>query len=188
MALVQLTSEMSAGDLFVGVGTMLLAAVTAWLAARTSREVALTKEGLALNRESIEALDRPFIVATPNDIHGLVGFIEPGPEHPGFRFAYRLWNIGKGPAIVNDVSLIDLSTQHEYLTDVERIERAVAVAPSGRDELSSLADGAPPGVGAHLALRISYRSASGMSYMTHSSIEVVEGLRCICRDFRRAPA
>jgi hypothetical protein len=63
---------------------MLLAVFTAWLATRTSREVKLTKEGLALNRESIEALGRPFVVATPNDHFGLIGFIEPGPEHPAF--------------------------------------------------------------------------------------------------------
>lgn len=65
MAIVDVTCEVSAGDLLVGGGTLLLAFFTAWLAFRTSRQVELTKEGLGLSRESIEALDRPFVIATP---------------------------------------------------------------------------------------------------------------------------
>lgn len=175
---------MTAGDLLVGAGTLLLAAFTAWLAFRTSRQVELTKESLGLSRESIEALDRPFVIATPNEHNRVLGFVEPGPEHPGARFSYRLWNIGKGPAIITDVSLFDQSTGREYLTEAEKVQRAIAVAPAGRDELSPLAGG-PPGVGAKLKLRISYRSASGTSYRTESSVDVVENLYCICRDFRR---
>lgn len=177
---------MSAGDLLVGAGTLLLAVFTAWLAFRTSRQVKLTKESIGLSRESIEALDRPFVIATPNEHHRVLGFVEPGPEHPGVRFAYRLWNIGKGPAIVTDVSLSDPSTGREYLTEAEKVQRAVAVPPAGRDELSLLAGG-PPGVGAKLRLRVSYDSASGLNYRTESSIDVVEDLYCICRDFRRDP-
>lgn len=175
---------MTAGDLLVGAGTLLLACFTAWLAFRTSRQVKLTEQSLDLSRESIEALDRPFVIATPNEDHQVLGFIEPGPEHPGMRFAYRLWNIGKGPAIVTDVSLFDPSSEREYLTGAEKFQRASAAAPAGRDELSVLADG-PPGVGAKLRLRISYQSASGMSYSTESSVDVVENLYCTCRDFRR---
>jgi len=88
MGLVEVSSEMSAGDLLVvGAGTLLLAVFTAWLAFRTSRQVKLTKESLGLSRESIEALDRPFVIATPNGHHRVLGFLEPGPEHPGLRFA-----------------------------------------------------------------------------------------------------
>lgn len=184
MALVEVTCEVSAGDLLVGGGTLLLAFFTAWLAFRTSRQVELTKESLGLSRESIEALDRPFVIATPNEDHHVLGFIEPGAEHPGVRLAYRLWNIGKGPAIITDVSLSDSSTGREYLTAAEKVQRAIAVAPAGRDELSVLADG-PPGVGASLRLSISYRAASGLPYRTESSVDVVEDLFCICRDFRR---
>lgn len=76
--------EMTAGELIVGVGTGALAAFTAWLAARTSREVKLTERGLGLTRESIEALDRPFVVVTPNEHHQAVAFrdveTETGPR------------------------------------------------------------------------------------------------------------
>lgn len=184
MGLVEVSSQMSAGDLLVGAGTLLLAAFTALLALRTSRQVKLTKESLRLSRESIEALDRPFVIATPNEDHRVLGFIEAGPEHPGVRFAYRLWNIGKGPAIVTDVSLFDPSTDREYLTEAEKVQRAIAVAPAGRDELSLLAGG-PPGVGAKLRLRVSYQSGAGLAYRTESSVDVFENLYCICQDFRR---
>jgi hypothetical protein len=184
MELVEVSSEMSAGDLLVGAGTLLLAVFTAWLAFRTSQQVKLTRESLGLSRESIEALDRPFVIATPNEHHRVLGFLEPGPEHPGLRFAYRLWNIGKGPAIVTDVSLVDPSTGREYLTEAEKVQRAIAVAPAGRDELSPLVRGAP-GIGAKLKLRVNYQSASGMAYSTESNVAVVENLYCICQDFRR---
>jgi hypothetical protein len=186
MGFLEVSSEMSAGDLLVGVGTLLLAVFTAWLAFRTSRQVQLSRKSLTLNRESIEALDRPFVIATPNGHHNVMGFIEPGPDHPGMRFAYRLWNIGKGPAIVTNVRLTDDDARREYLTPAEEVQRPVATAPAGRDELSVLAD-EPPDTAETLHLRITYESANGRSYTTHSNVEIVENLFCICQDFRREP-
>ena len=41
MAFLDVTSDMTAGDLVVGLGTLALAGFTAWLARRTSAEVAV---------------------------------------------------------------------------------------------------------------------------------------------------
>ncbi|HEV7481503.1 MAG TPA: hypothetical protein VGO13_00185 [Solirubrobacterales bacterium] len=187
MCLIDLTSEMTAGDALVGAGTILLAGFTGLLAKKTSGEVELTKRGLDLTRESIEAADRPFVIATPNEERQAIGFLDPGPGHDGIRFVYRLWNIGKGPAIVAHVSLVDATSGREYLSEEGQFERAVAIAPAGRDELGLLVDGAP-GVGAELILQVNYRSAAGNEYMTRSQVAVVDGLLCICRDFRRQEA
>lgn len=181
----EVTGEMTAGDLLVGVGTLLLAAFTFRLAQRTSREVTLTEEALALNRESIEALDRPFVIATPDGNHHLLGFKELGSEHPGWRFVFRLWNMGKGPAIVEHMSLVESFRHHEYLTGDESMERAVAMDPPVFDGLSRLVGNAPPGPNADLVLRIHYRSASGVGYVTTSKVHVTNDLSCICTDFRR---
>lgn len=178
-----LTGEMTAGELLVGMGTLALAIFTAWLAKRTSREVELNEHGLRLTRESIEAIDRPFVIASANNHYNALAFLDPGGEHPGMRFAYCLWNLGKGPAIVEQVSLRD-SAGTEYLTEIDGLERAIAVAPGIRDELTPFAGGVP-GVGAELRLSIRYRSASGRRYRTESALLVNDRLWCTCRDFRR---
>jgi hypothetical protein len=181
----RISGDMTAGELLVGVGTLALAAFTAWLAARTSAEVKVSEEQIRLSREGIEALDRPFIIASPDEEHSLLGFAEVGPQHAGWRFVYRLWNIGKGPAIVENMSLVDASTQREYLTSNEKMERPVAMQPPVYDGLSQLVSNSPPGAGAELILRITYRSASGTRYVTSSRVQVTGNLSCICTDFQR---
>jgi hypothetical protein len=54
---ISITGQMTAGELAVAVGTLLLAGFTVLMAHRTGREVELT-------RESIEAIDRPFLVGS----------------------------------------------------------------------------------------------------------------------------
>ena len=176
--------EMNAGELLVGTATLLLATITAWLARRTSRQVMISEKGLDLTRESIEAFEKPFMIATPDVNHTLLGFKEVGPQHPGWRFVYRLWNLGKGPAIVENMSLVD-SSGREYLTSNERMERPIAVDPPVFDGLSTLVDNSAPKANTELTLRILYRSASGRRYTTVSRVQVTGDLSCICTDFRR---
>lgn len=176
--------EMNAGELLVGTATLLLATITAWLARRTSRQVTISEKGLGLTRESIEAFEKPFMIATPDANYTMLGFKEVGPQHPGWRFVYRLWNLGKGPAIVENMSLVD-NRGREYLTSSERMERPIAVDPPVFDGLSTLVDNSAPGTNTELTLRIRYRSASGRRYTTVSRVEVTDDLSCICTDFRR---
>lgn len=180
-----LDGKINLGDLLVAIGTLLLAFFTYRLATRTSRVAALTERGLALSRESIEALDRPFIIASPDEQHQLLGFSNQlGPEHEGWRFVYRLWNLGKGPAIVEQMSLVDPDSSREYLDESEKMERSVAMNPPVHDGLTKLRNGTP-GAGANLLLKITYRSASGSRYATVSRLLVTDNLSCICTDFQR---
>jgi hypothetical protein len=96
-----LTDEMTAGELLVGIGTLALALFTAWLAKRTSREVQLNEISLGLTRESIEALDRPFVIATPNGDHGTIAFLEPGPSHPECDSSIASGTSARGPQSSN---------------------------------------------------------------------------------------
>jgi hypothetical protein len=185
---ISIDGHMTAGDLIVGGGTLALACVTWWLAHRTGQEVELTEEGLRLTRESIEAQDRPWVIATPNEHHKLLGFVDIGmvsmdPHEPEFRFAYRLWNVGKGPAVVYYVTLCD-EAGNQLLGEEQMIERPVATTAVGRDELASIR-GDMPGQGAELALTIRYRSGSGAEYETRSKVTVQDGGYCLCRDFSR---
>jgi hypothetical protein len=185
---VTLQREMTAGDLLVGLGTLLLATFTWNLARRTSKAVKISEVGLELSRESIEALDRPFVIATPDGNRSLLGFAEVGPEHPGWRFVYRLWNLGKGPAIVDAMSLVDAVSQREHLTQDELMERPVAMTPPVYDGLSRLEGNSPPATGSELTLRIWYRTASGTRYVSISRVKVTGNLSCICTDFRQEEA
>jgi hypothetical protein len=184
-ATLYISGEASLGDLLVAFGTLLLAVFTYLLARRTNHAVGVSEQGVALNRESIEASERPFLIATPDANHSLLGFTEPGSEHPGWRFIYRLWNLGRGPAIVDGMSLIDIATGYEYLTTDEQMERPVAMNPPVYDGLSRLSANIPPAPSSNLILRISYRSASGQHYVSTSTVIVTENLSCICSDFRR---
>lgn len=60
---IYVSGDVTLGELIVGIGTLALAGVTGWLARRTSEDVELSREGLKLTRESIEAADRPFLIA-----------------------------------------------------------------------------------------------------------------------------
>lgn len=55
MALIHISPDMTAGDLVVGVGTLLLALFTFTLARKAGREVKVSEEQVRLARESIEA-------------------------------------------------------------------------------------------------------------------------------------
>jgi len=181
----RVTDQMTAGDLLVGIGTLALALFTAWLAQRTSREVRLNEANLALTRESIEALDRPFVIASPSNLYKTMAFRE-FEEHPGMRFIYCLWNVGKGPAIVDQVALLDRRGV-DHLAEMDSIQRAIAV-DGVRDEITPVSSDGLPGPGYptdELKLQISYRSASGRRYMTESMLMVTSDLLCTCRNFRR---
>jgi hypothetical protein len=185
---VTVVSRVSVGDLIVGGGTLLLAGFTALLARQTRDAVAVSERGLELNRAGVEALDRPFVIASPDQERSLLGFAEPGGAHEGWRFVYRLWNLGKGPAIVDDMSLVETTGGREFLTADESMERAVAMNPPVFDGLSRLEHGAPPGAGAEMSLRIWYRSSAGARYVSISRLQVTGDLSCICTDFRQEPA
>lgn len=176
---VALNCEITIGELIVGIGTLALAGVTWWLASRTSAEVELT-------RESIEAIDRPFLVAeTENfDITPALerGSREPTGDH--WILYAKLENFGKGPAIFDGIGLRDANeneladqswTTDSILKEGDSIDVGIPVTH-------------PADEGASLRLRLYYRSASGARYQTIHELEVIAQNHVARRTFQRSPA
>jgi hypothetical protein len=172
--------DLQLGDALVAFGTIVLAVFTWRLARQARREV--------------EAQDRPFVVATPphsEKINAAIRFFDalerdgydgvPEDTPPEWRFAFRLWNMGKGPAIVDDVTLITADGTN-LLAPIET-ERPVNTG-GVRDETTwRLADETSPESG---ELRISYRDSSRNRYQTTSTVELDdELLTCRVRDYER---
>jgi hypothetical protein len=179
MGLVEITSEMTAGELLVGIGTLALAAFTAWLAWRTSAEVTASEEQIRVSRESIEAQDRPFVVVKGNSaIRHRIAFVQP-------LFMFAIDNVGKGAAIVEEVTLVTEGGTNLLDPSLE----AVPVLPAGESRnLRMPSANGTPGAGTILVLKIWYQSASGARYLTESELEVIEKGSCKARGHRRIDA
>ena len=186
-SLIHLSGDLTLGDLLVGVGTLALAGFTYRLSVYTQRqvhesgrEITTSRESLQVARDSTEAADRPYVIPTPM----------PGTSNIEFRangeLTIRLWNLGRGPAIVSDVQLV--LGDHEVLASLPGFipvhaggaadqalrVRGPVVDLMGRDEL-----------GEQGTLRVFYNSASGTTYMTLSAVRRIE-TRIACRHFIRS--
>ncbi len=178
-----LSGELSIGELIVGLGTLALAFFTWQLALRTREEVTKTEESLRLTREGIEAQDMPYVIPSPNPaFHDRIVIALDSGE---LKLSVRLWNIGKGPAMVTEMSLrtgdgdvlAPLDAQIPVATG-QAHDRYVTLS----DQLSKLGVSTWSG-----ELLILYAHASGEQYVTVSKVDVERGV-VTCRDYRRAPA
>jgi hypothetical protein len=179
--------EINLGDLVVGGGTLALAAFTFTLARRA--------------RESVEAIDMPFVIATPREGYAALQFelVYPtesdrgggqqtiegaAPESRWFQL--RLWNMGKGPAMVSDVQL-----QVRNASLLEPLDLQIPVsAGQGHDLGIPLAadypdDGLPEGTQGTLTIYFSH--AGGMRLKTTCDIDLRCG-RGYCRSYVRDEA
>lgn len=152
---------MTAGDVFVGLGTLALAVFTAWLAWKTSAEVKHGETQLRLTQESIEAIDRPFVVVSRRD-EEMAELLEDGTI---LKFA--LSNLGKGPGIVNELTFV--SSAGENLLK-KPLGEARSLAPDNLVKLK-LPLAKPLHDGEMLTMRTLYSSASGYRYCTESKLQ-----------------
>jgi hypothetical protein len=187
--------EIAAGDALVGLGTLALA----WFTWRLARQ---TKADVETSQHAIEAADMPYVIATPVSTKEQVFMRrsrERGPtllvkQHLGFvdgdggpDVEMRLWNVGKGPAIVKHVQLDindrqvtgHLSTQYPIapaqVADI-RLETLIkSVDDLKIREHPMMMRG---------RLRIVYAHASGTSYETNSMVHV-DGMSLVCDSFER---
>jgi hypothetical protein len=204
---VSITADLSLGDLIVGVGTAALAAMTYLLARKAGQEVDLARQGLSLTsdsiqvtRDSIEALDRPFLVATPQattpsgtafelqpteDEYGEVDLSDPTGEWALFAYVQ---NHGRGPAILDGVSIHDEARQERVPGDW-RVE--MFLPPDEPAQLiiaGTWAENEPPEERDELILRLFYRSASGVRYETAHRLRVEQQHGATRLDFHRSLA
>jgi hypothetical protein len=166
VAFVRLIPEMTVGELVVGLGTLALAGFTAWLARRTSAEVQISEEQIHLSRESIEALDRPFLVLTHYSGEPSVGITQN-------LLLLRVENLGKGPALFEGVRVRLIGRQARVELGENPPEGSIKVVPveGGIDLRVPLRE--QLNEGARFAVEALYRSASAHKYMTLSDLRVL---------------
>ena len=185
-----LTAALTVSDvsgLVVGAGTGALALVTWMLARRTKEDVDLSRKGLALTRESIEALDKPFLVASfdleyPNV--DLSPVFEAGREEPvdaEWTVGMEVENVGRGPAILFGAIAIPDDAEEEP----DGFWTAEVPFKPGQTQELSVHTTVDPDPGQTLKLILRYRSASGRSYVTRHRVRVGKGGRTARLDIRR---
>jgi len=151
----------SFGEMIVAVGTLFLAVVT-WQLAKSSER-------------SLEALDLPFLLATPNrEIAFDLGTVvdDHGEAVDAEWVLYvELVNLGAGPAILDGVCLMDDATNADLVKEnweVDWLIKAGAEVDGWKIPLRH----DPPSHGGLLTLKVYYRSASGNRYQTLHQIRV----------------
>lgn len=183
LASIVVTGEMSLGELLVAAGTLALAGFTWWLAQKTSQEVAKTEEGLQLTRESIEAQDMPFVIGSPDPSVSPSIRIRAFPDGLGF-LSIRLWNLGKGPAMVSELSL--RTGDGDLLNPLEvQIPVATGEVRDLTHPIAGSVDDLPERWSGELL--ILYSHASGARYVTVSKVDV-DARALTCRSYSRRPS
>jgi hypothetical protein len=155
--------EVGAGDFFVGAGTLALAVGTVWLGRHAARQADLAKQ-------SIEDAERPFVIATPHDEHpeGL-GFFQ--DDDGGLWFYYRLWNIGRGPALVIGVGLRELDDGRELMT----FSTPRALATNGAADMEAKIPKHTEPLPTRFTLRVLYQDGSRRAYLTEEVLWLESG-------------
>lgn len=153
------------GDLIVGAGTIFLALVT-WRLARSTAA-------------SVEALDLPFLLATP-DYQGAFNLHAVDPEDEAtdveWALSVELKNLGSGPAILDGIDIYAKDDRKALLKAGWNVDRPVLPeeeelnigipleADAGTEEFSPF------------LLKIFYRSASGHRYVTVHEMEQIRNM------------
>jgi hypothetical protein len=171
-----ISGDLTAGDAIVGGATLALAFFTWRLARQTRKDVELT-------RESIDVLDMPYVIASPQPNRRALEFEVTRGQEWGLLHL-RLWNIGKGPAIVSDVRLEVNSDDLVLPLDMQHAVAAGTARDTGLELSTSWPDdGAEEPFDA--ALTIYYSHASGPEYMTQSIVNLRNDWG-YCRSFARS--
>jgi hypothetical protein len=165
---------LSLGDLIVGAGTLLLAFVT-WRLARSTAA-------------SVEALDLPFLLATPEyqgafNLHA----VDPDDRDTDVEWALsvELTNLGSGPAILDGINIFAKADRRALLKTGWNVDRPVLSeekelnigipleADAGTEEFSPF------------ILEIFYRSSSGIRYVTIHEMEQIRNMGARRLKFKR---
>jgi hypothetical protein len=166
VAFVELTSEMTLGELVVGLGTLALAGFTALLARRTSAEVHISEEQMRLARDNIDALDRPFLVLTHYSAEPCIGVAQN-------LLLLRVENLGKGPALFERVRVRRIGRHADVELGEDPLGGSIKVIPveGGWDFRVPLKE--PLSEGMRFATEAFYRSTSARKYLTLSDLRVL---------------
>jgi hypothetical protein len=179
---VKIAESMTLGDLVVGIGTLLLAGFTCWLGFETRASAQATQE-------AVEASEEPFVIATPTDHLENMNLryseevdlrrdvsppfeIHRADNMDGTHFVrLKLWNVGSGPAIVQQVS-IRRDGEHALLDGLAHAQ-PIGAGVGADIEIGS---SAWPMSSREATLTIDYMRASGLAYRTRSDVVVDDRL------------
>jgi hypothetical protein len=158
--------SLSLGDLIVGTGTLLLAFVT-WQLARSTAA-------------SVEALDLPFLLATP-EYEGAFNFrpSDPSDNDPDdfhWAFSVAVTNLGSGPAILDGIRMRPKAGAKRLLREGWNIDRPVLAEEKDLNLGIPLKVDAAEEEFSPFVLEIFYRSASGLRYVTVHEMEQIRHL------------
>jgi hypothetical protein len=183
----KIQSSMTWGDIIVGAGTLLLAAFTCWLGFET-------RASARAAQEAVEASEEPFVIATPtDDLANMKLRMDEDPSEEGVPppleihrakdsnghfVRLKLWNIGSGPAIVEDVGLYRGS---ERFVDGLPHFQPVGAGVAADIEIGS---SAWPMSSRAATLIVEYTRASGLAYRTSSEV-VIDGPLVLVKTYRR---
>jgi hypothetical protein len=179
------------GELLVAIGTIGLAAFTCWLgwSTRSSARAA---------RDAVELVEVPFVIGMPNDgdydsdrvrPRRSEGPIPKGVKPPGRIHRVRdddgshfirimLWNIGHGPAIVENVTLTAPAKSRQPGSpsgpDETYVDRFGAFSPLGAGMSADVEVPSPawPASSRAATLTVVYRHANGERYETRSAAKI----------------
>jgi hypothetical protein len=162
------------GDLVIGVGTLLLAIGTFMLARSGSK--------------SLEALDMPFVVATPDGDDGAIALIPVGPRGKPptdvkWTLSAELANLGAGPGILEKIDIRERESGKSVTEGAWEIDEPLE--KGARKDVGIPLAGGPPSEGSLLTLDIYYRSASGRPYITNHTIKIGKNQSAKRRTFKR---
>lgn len=156
---------LSLGDLVVGAGTLFLALVTWRLAKSTAA--------------SVEALDLPFLLATP-DSQGAFNLqaVDPGDKDTDVEWALsvELKNLGSGPAILDGIDLYRKADYKNLLKAGWNVDRPVLPEEEGLNIGIPLEADAGTEEFSPFVLKIFHRSASGLRYVTNHEMEQIRNM------------
>jgi hypothetical protein len=183
---IALTNSLTFGDLIVGAGTLALACFTAWLGFET-------RASAKAAQAAVEASEEPFVIASPTPDWALMRLLphelpaqgqgppleihRAGGDTEDSFLRLRLWNIGSGPAIVQQVRL---SRDREFLAGLPRFQ------PVGAGQVADIEIPSPawPPSSRAATLTVGYTRASGIEYRTSQEV-VIEGTLVLARTCRR---
>ena len=167
--------DIDLGDMVIGLATLLLAVGTFMLARSSAK--------------SLESLDMPFVIATPDRAEGAFDLIGVGasgkpPTDVRWSLSAELANLGAGPGILEKIDIRESKSGRPVTDGAWEVDEPLEKGE--RKDVAIPLESEPPNEGALLTLDIYYRSASGRPYTTTHRIRVGKNQSAIRRTFKRS--
>jgi hypothetical protein len=169
----EISDNMSGGELLVGVGTLVLAGFTYWLGRAARNEGSQVAAQVAIERERLEGETRPYVVPAP-DTNWTQGS---GAAHYAgnkWRELLPVKNLGPGAAL-------NVRGTLQFVTSPDRFVLAVptSVGPGDREDLRLAWVSDPRNDWERVSGDLEYWDISGAQWITRFRIDEHDGFRLV---------